>query len=245
MNASLRTLALGAALLCSMQAHAVATASLDDVQLTAYDADGMADAAAVTITGSDRVDTEITAWPTCRCSIPGPGLWDAYAEGPAVGASPLANLISIGNQSIGAGIWGFDLASIGPDSVTGAEQLYATASGAAPFHSLATAASDGRFTLAPHATLTLTAVAEIDDAYSIGSALVTLGLDDGRQQRWIAPPDATRALSLSVSNPGDVAITGTFGLSVFASSVPEPAIPALVLAGVAATGLGARRRSRP
>lgn len=241
-NTFARTLALGAALLCGTQAHAASDALIDDLQLTAYDASGTVDPGAVTITGSDRVDTEIPVfWIPC-CDPVGPGPWNSFAEGVETGTTPFAALVSLGEIDLDGSPWGYDVAYVGNDSYTGLVEAEASASGGAPFQSYATTSSTGTFTLAPHSTLVMTGDVQVQENDAIGSATVMLGVDGGPQRTWLAPVDARTPLRLAVANPGDLAITGTFGFSLFATSVPEPAAPAPWLGGLAVIAAAARRR---
>jgi hypothetical protein len=244
MDARMRILALGAALLCGTQAHAASYVALDNLQLTAYDAGGAVDPGAVTIAGSDRVDTEIPVfWIPC-CSPVGPGPWNSWSDGVVTGSTPFTSILSLGEIDLDGSPWGLDVAYIGNDPTTGQLGAQASASGGAPFQSYAAASSTGTFSLAPHATLVMTGEVRVADNDAIGSATATLGIDGGLQQTWIAPADRTVGLDLAVTNPGDFAITGTFGYSLFASSVPEPATRGLLFAGLAVIAALATRRRR-
>jgi hypothetical protein len=237
-HACIPTVVLATTLLWGPQAHAVSDVQLDNLQLTAYDASGAVDPTALAIRGSDRVDTEIpVTWIPC-CDTPGPGPWNWWNGGVVTGSTPFTPIVSLGEIDDESGFtWGSDVAYVGQDLDTGLVLAEASASGGAPFQSYATTSSSGTFTLAPHARLVMTGTVEVVERNADGSATVTLGVDGGRQQTWIAPVNVDAPLDLTVTNPGDVAITGTFGFSLFASSVPEPAAFALVLGGLAAIGL--------
>jgi hypothetical protein len=234
-----------ASVLGSTQALAgTASISFTDFQVSVLDLTGAASPlSTVVFSGGDSADAAITGVP--YNPYPGPPGWTGYEQGLTTSPGAFDTVLSLGEIDVDAahtyGIVAYFAGLTDPAPVGSI-----TASGGASFDgSYSTFAmltlGGTSFLLAPHSELVVST--SLSMSASDGYAGVALDFAGPQGSAWsdaVANGSFSDDVSLVFRNDSDVAVTDAFSASFTASSVPEPATPALLLLG--ATLLLTRRK---